>query len=181
MTANGTVNTLGLIPYMVKVEAYITPGLPYFSIIGVPDASLSPLREQIRNAVESTGRTWPQQRVTVNLSPASIPKQGSQIALPIALAVIHAMEGQPESAEETCVLGGIDANGNVTPITNLTPMLDYCRNHGIDSIITPKTNHEETTHTGIDAHEVETLEEAIAKIKTITSPEQGTGTQPAVR
>ena len=72
-----SVGLIGLKAFIVQVQAFISPGLPYFSIIGLPDASLSEARERVKSACQATGFGWPQTRVTVNMSPAAMPKRGS--------------------------------------------------------------------------------------------------------
>ena len=69
-----SVGLIGLKAFIVQVQAFISPGLPYFSIIGLPDASLSEARERVKSACQATGFGWPQTRVTVNMSPAAMPK-----------------------------------------------------------------------------------------------------------
>lgn len=85
-----SVGLIGLKAFTVTMQAFISPGLPYFSIIGLPDTSLSEARERVKSACQASGFTWPQTRVTVNLSPASMPKRGSSYDLAIAAAVLSA-------------------------------------------------------------------------------------------
>ena len=82
-----SVGLIGLKAFIVQVQAFISPGLPYFSIIGLPDASLSEARERVKSACQATGFGWPQTRVTVNMSPAAMPKRGSSHDLAIAASV----------------------------------------------------------------------------------------------
>lgn len=92
MAIGGTlsVGLVGLKAFTVTMQAFISPGLPYFSIIGLPDTSLSEARERVKSACQASGFPWPQTRVTVNLSPASMPKRGSSYDLAIAAAVLCA-------------------------------------------------------------------------------------------
>ena len=68
---------------MVEVEAHLAPSLPGFTLVGLPDASLAEARDRVRAAMTSSGIPWPQRRITVNLSPASLPKAGSGFDLAI--------------------------------------------------------------------------------------------------
>ena len=80
-----SVGLIGLKAFIVQVQAFISPGLPYFSIIGLPDASLSEARERVKSACQATGFGWPQTRVTVNMSPAAMPKRQVGVVLVILL------------------------------------------------------------------------------------------------
>ena len=85
-----TRGSLGLTPPLVVVEAHIAPGLPSFSIVGLPEGALRESRERVRSAIINSGFTFPQGRITVSLAPANLPKQGSRYDLPIALALLMA-------------------------------------------------------------------------------------------
>ena len=79
----GAVALVGLTGHLVEVEAHLAASIPGFTLIGLPDASLSEARDRVRAAVTSSGMSWPQRKVTVNLSPASLPKHGSAFDLAI--------------------------------------------------------------------------------------------------
>lgn len=81
-----SVGLIGLKAFIVQIQAFVSPGLPYFSIIGLPDTSLSEARERVKSACQASGFKWPETRVTVNLSPASMPKKGSSHDLAIGPA-----------------------------------------------------------------------------------------------
>ena len=78
----------GVVGHVIEVEAHLAPSLPAFTLVGLPDASLNESRDRVRAAVTSSGLSWPQRRITVNLSPASLPKSGSVTDLAIAVAVL---------------------------------------------------------------------------------------------
>ena len=80
----------GLAGNVIDIEAHMAASLPAFTIVGLPDASLQEARDRVRAAVASSGLTWPNRRITVNLSPASLPKSGSGTDLGIAVAVLSA-------------------------------------------------------------------------------------------
>src|SRR6188768_755678 len=79
---------VGLTGHVVDVEAHLAPSLPAFTLVGLPDASLTESRDRVRAAVTSSGLTWPNRRITVNLSPATLPKSGSGFDLGIAVAAL---------------------------------------------------------------------------------------------
>ncbi|OZG57928.1 ATPase AAA [Bifidobacterium tissieri] len=134
----------GLKAFTVSMQAYISPGLPYFSIIGLPDTSLSEARERVKSACASAGFSWPETRVTVNLSPASLPKSGAAHDLAIAASVLCAGGAIPhDSLSDTLVLGELKLDGTVLPVTGLLPILLHARNSGIAKAFIPHSNHEE--------------------------------------
>ena len=122
-----SVGLIGLKAFIIQLQAFISPGLPYFSIIGLPDASLSEARERVKSGCTAAGVAWPQTRVTVNMSPASLPKRGSSHDLAIAASVLSA-QGiiDPECLTDTVVLGELNLDGTVLPINGLLPILLWC-------------------------------------------------------
>jgi len=75
------VSLVGLNGHMIEVEAHLAASIPGFTLVGLPDASLAEARDRVRAAMTSSGLAWPQRRITVNLSPASLPKAGSSFDL----------------------------------------------------------------------------------------------------
>ncbi|PWG59784.1 YifB family Mg chelatase-like AAA ATPase [Bifidobacterium catulorum] len=158
-----SVGLVGLKAFTITMQAYISPGLPYFSIIGLPDASLSEARERVKSACSAAGFAWPQTRVTVNLSPASLPKSGASHDLAVAASVLCAGGAIPHDAfEQTLVMGELRLDGCVLPITGLLPMLLHARNRGIARAFIPHGNLEEAELVpGIDIVPVRHLGELI--------------------
>lgn len=139
-----SVGLIGLKAFTVTMQAFISPGLPYFSIIGLPDTSLSEARERVKSACQASGFTWPQTRVTVNLSPASMPKRGSSYDLAIAAAVLSAAGTiPPESLLSTVVVGEVNLDGTVLPVNGLLPILLHAREQGVERVIVPQANMDE--------------------------------------
>ena len=81
---------------IVEVQCAVTPGLPAFSIVGLPDKAVSEARDRVRTALASMAIALPSKRITVNLSPADLPKEGSHFDLPIALALLAALDIIPQ-------------------------------------------------------------------------------------
>lgn len=86
-----TVAYLGLEARAVEVQCQIAPGLPRFAIVGLPDKAVGESRERVQSALAAMGLALPPKRITINLSPADLPKEGSHYDLPIALALLAAM------------------------------------------------------------------------------------------
>lgn len=139
-----SIGLVGLKAFAIQVQAFVSQGLPYFSIIGLPDTSLSEARERVKAAASATGFKWPQTRVTVNLSPASLPKRGAAHDLAIAVAVMSASGVLPQTENDsTLILGELNLDGTILPITGLLPILLFAREIGISHAIIPIENLEE--------------------------------------
>ncbi|MCO6416433.1 YifB family Mg chelatase-like AAA ATPase [Siccirubricoccus sp. KC 17139] len=106
----------------VEVQVQIAPGLPAFLIVGLPDKAVAESRERVRAAMAGMGLSLPPQRVLVNLAPADIPKEGSHFDLPIALAVLAAMEVLPrEEIAGYAALGELSLDGSIQPVAGVLP------------------------------------------------------------
>lgn len=113
---------VGLEGYVVDVEAHLAPSLPTFTLVGLPDAALSEARDRVRAAAASTGLAWPQRRITVSLSPATLPKSGSGFDLAVAVATLAGAGLCPaESAERTVHLAELGLDGRLRPVRGVLP------------------------------------------------------------
>ena len=141
-----SVGLIGLKAFIIQIQAFVSPGLPYFSIIGLPDTSLSEARERVKSACQASGAKWPETRVTVNLSPASMPKRGSSHVLAIATCVLSASGTIPHDClNDSVVLGEVNLDGTVLPINGLLPILLHARDQGVCKVIMPHANLDEAT------------------------------------
>lgn len=117
-----TVAFQGVDARLVEVQCAITPGLPAFSIVGLPDKAVSEARDRVRSAFSSMAIALPSKRITINLSPADLPKEGSHFDLPIALALLAALEIVPgDGAENTVALGELSLDGSLVPVLGALP------------------------------------------------------------
>ena len=106
----------------VEVQCAVTPGVPAFSVVGLPDKAVSEARDRVRTALSSMSIALPSKRITVNLSPADLPKEGSHFDLPIALALLAALEIIPgDAVEETTSLGELSLDGSLVPVVGALP------------------------------------------------------------
>lgn len=109
-----TVAYLGLEARGVEVQCQIAPGVPAFAVVGLPDKAVAESRERVRAALSAIGLALPPKRITVNLSPADLPKEGSHYDLPIALALLGAMGVvDPETLASYVVVGELGLDGRV--------------------------------------------------------------------
>lgn len=106
----------------VDVQAQISPGLPSFTVVGLPDKAIAESRERVRAAIHSMGLALPAKRLTVNLAPADLSKEGSHFDLPIALALLMAMQVLPSDATDGyIVMGELGLDGAILPVSGVLP------------------------------------------------------------
>ena len=117
-----TVAFEGVEARMVEVQCAISPGLPSFAVVGLPDKAVSEAKERVRAALTGMAIALPSKRITINLSPADLPKEGSHFDLPIALALLSALEIIPhEDAARTVALGELSLGGTLVPVAGSLP------------------------------------------------------------
>ena len=117
-----TVAFEGVEARLVEVQCAVVPGLPGFSIVGLPDKAVSEARERVRAALNAMAIALPSKRVTINLSPADLPKEGSHFDLPVALALLAALEILPrDMVENTIALGELSLDGRLVPVLGALP------------------------------------------------------------
>ena len=117
-----TVTFQGVEAREVEVQCAVSPGMPAFSVVGLPDKAVSEARDRVRTAFASMSIALPSKRVTINLSPADLPKEGSHFDLPIALALLAALEIVPKDAAEAVVaLGELSLDGSIVPVVGALP------------------------------------------------------------
>ncbi len=106
----------------VEVQCAVTPGMPAFSIVGLPDKAVSEARDRVRTALSAMAIALPSKRITINLSPADMPKEGSHFDLPIALSLLAALEIIPKDAvESTTSLGELSLDGSLVAVIGALP------------------------------------------------------------
>ncbi|MAY46402.1 MAG: AAA family ATPase [Rhodobacteraceae bacterium] len=117
-----TVAFEGVRARLVEVQCAITAGLPAFAVVGLPDKAVSEARDRVRSALSTMSVALPSRRITINLSPADLPKEGSHFDLPIALALLAALDIIPrETAEQTVALGELSLDGSLVPVVGALP------------------------------------------------------------
>jgi magnesium chelatase family protein len=154
---------LGIDAYLVEVEVDLAPGLPTFAVVGLPDASVKESRERVKAAVQNSGLEFPIRRVTVNLAPADIRKEGSAFDLPIAIGLLCATGVIPESALSSAVLlGELSLDGRVKPIRGALSIALAAERMGMRRLLLPRENAPEAAVIqGIDVHPVDTLPQVV--------------------
>ncbi|RMF87679.1 MAG: ATP-binding protein, partial [Nitrospinota bacterium] len=132
---------LGIEAYLVEVEVDIGPGLPSFSTVGLPDASIRESRERVKAAIINTGFAFPVRRITVNLAPANMKKEGSAFDLPIAVAILRATGlVAEERLPRYLILGELSLDGRIKPVRGALPVAMAARQAGLEGVILPEEN-----------------------------------------
>ena len=133
---------LGLKGIPVRVEADISSGLPKFTIVGLPDAAISESRERIRAAIKNSGLKFPRTRVTVNLAPADLKKQGPIYDLPIALSILIASGAvsQTSITQNSAFLGELSLDGGIRPVHGALLAASMCKENSIERLVVAQEN-----------------------------------------
>jgi len=129
---------IGLQGAIVEVEVDTANGLPTFTVVGLPDAAVQESRERVQAAIRNAGFYFPQKRLTVNLAPAALRKEGPAYDLPIALGVLVAMgQVMPETFAGTLVMGELSLDGSVRHVRGVLPMTALARSEGYRKVFVP--------------------------------------------
>jgi magnesium chelatase family protein len=135
---------VGVEAALVRVEVDVTPGLPAFTTVGLPDSAVRESRERVRTAIRNAGFAFPSDRITVNLAPADLRKEGASFDLPIALGILAAtgavMNGRIGSF---AVVGELALDGQIQGVRGALAVGLACRRQGIDTLVVPLANHTE--------------------------------------
>lgn len=153
----------GIDGFGVTVEIDLARGLPSFTIVGLPNAAVRESRERVTAAIKNNGFDFPTKRITVNLAPADVRKEGAAFDLPIALGILMA-SGQLEGkgAEGSVILGELALDGTLKSVRGVLPVACYARESGSRAIIVPEVNAPEAAvMTGLEVVPCRDLDEAI--------------------
>lgn len=138
-----TCTLMGLEGKEVEVESDITSGLPAFNIVGLPDSSIKESKDRVRVALINSGYKFPPGRITINLSPADLKKEGTQLDLPIAVSLLSSM-GVVESFDtDICFLGELSLDGRILPVSGALAMTISMREKGFKKFIIADGNKDE--------------------------------------
>lgn len=146
----------------VNVEVDVSNGLPAFDIVGLADTAVKESKERVRTAIKNSGRKVPTQRITANLAPADVKKEGSTLDLSIAVGVLKASGQLLADVNETVFLGELSLDGSVRKINGVLPIIISACSDGYKNFVIPADNACEASYVdGINAIPVKTLSEVI--------------------
>jgi magnesium chelatase family protein len=157
---------VGVDGHLVEVEADLGTGMPSYSLVGLPDASLTESRDRVRAAMTNSEQHWPAtKRVTVNLSPASLPKRGSSFDVAIAAAILAAQGVVPQHAfDDAVLLGELGLDGRVRPVRGVLPAVVAAARAGVGAAVVPAANAAEAALVpGVRVTGVRTLAGLVAR------------------
>lgn len=153
----------GIDGIIVSVEADVSDGLPLFEMVGLLNSEVKEARERVRIALKNSGYMLPAKRITVNLSPADIRKEGTVFDLPVAVAILTAFGHiSEENLNKTLIIGELSLNGNVKKVNGVLPFVYSAKQQGFTRCIVPKENAKEgAVVCGIKTYGVSSLREAV--------------------
>ncbi len=140
-----SVSINGIRGSLVRVECYITNGLPMFDVVGLADTAVKESRERVRAAAKSSGLRFPTGRITVNLSPANERKTGTHFDLPILMSVMCAVGAVKRPSANAALLGEVSLDGEIQAINGVLPMAIAAKEAGIETLYVPQQNAAEAT------------------------------------
>jgi magnesium chelatase family protein len=157
---------VGLEPRRVEIEAHVPRGLPGFTVVGLVDRACQEAKHRVRSGVASSRLAWPEARITVNLAPASLRKEGSGFDLPIALAVLAASRQIPAErlAAHACV-GELALDGRIRPVAGTIAVAEGAAGHGLTRVLCAAPSAPEAALAGIEAIPVRHLAEAVSYLR----------------
>ena len=160
-TLSGAV--VGLEASLVEVQCDVARGLPGFVIVGLPDKEVQESRERIRSAIKNSGYEFPAKRITANLAPADLRKEGVGLDLPLALAILAATGQLKLPREDLLFLGELSLDGALRPVRGVLPIALAAREAGLRGVVVPEGNAlEAAVVAGLDVFPVSDLREALA-------------------
>ncbi len=152
----------GLDGFPVEVEVDINNGLPSFDIVGLADTAVKESRERVRSAVKNSGMQIGTKKITVNLAPADLKKEGTALDLSIAIGILSATDQIPNSYKEYVFLGELSLDGSLRHVNGIMPLLISATKEGYKKFIIPKTDEREASYIeSADVYPAESLKEVI--------------------
>ncbi len=153
----------GIEGYPIDVETDVSSGLPHFEIVGLADTAIKEAKERVRSAIKNSAYEYPIKRITINLAPADVKKEGSLYDLAIAVAILSCNEENKIKREKDFVyIGELSFDGTVKQVKGILPLLISARKLGFKKFIIPKANSNEASFiTGIEVYGVNSLTETV--------------------
>ncbi|HKJ45043.1 MAG TPA: YifB family Mg chelatase-like AAA ATPase [Balneolales bacterium] len=156
-------STYGVDAHLIDVETNISAGMPKYFLVGLPDRSISESRDRIEAALKNSSYEMPRGRITVNLAPADLPKEGSAFDLPIAVGFLAASRQlKTQKLKTTLILGELALDGHLRPVKGVLPIAVEAQKQGLENIIVPEPNgFEAAVVKGIDVYAFKHLHQVI--------------------
>jgi magnesium chelatase family protein len=162
---------VGLYPRRVEVEAHLQRGAPAFTIVGLADRACQEAKHRVRSGIASAELEWPRSRLTVNLAPAGLRKEGSGFDLPIALAVLAASDQLPPGAlAGHAAIGELALDGRLRPVPGALVAAEGARRAGLERVVCPAESGAEVALAGVEPVPAAHLAEAVAYLRGLRDP-----------
>ena len=157
---------MGVDGFIVQVETDIANGLPSFDIVGLPDAAVRESKERVRAAIKNADLSFPVKKITINLAPAHIKKEGASFDLPISMAILAAAgQVNMQAISEYLFIGELSLNGELRKVNGALPIAIAARNKGFRKLIVPQENaHEAAAVKGIEIYPAKTLRQIVGHL-----------------
>lgn len=167
-----SITLIGVQGHVVDIDVHLG-GMPGFRVVGLPDASLTEARDRVRAAVLSSNEPWPLQRITVSLSPASLPKRGSHFDLGMAVAILAATEDDPRiDADDVVFLGELALDGRLRTVQGVLPATLAAARAGHTRLVVPEPNVDEARLVpGIQVLGARSLRQVLALVRGLPVPD----------
>lgn len=158
-----TCSLLGVDAFLVEVEVDLSPGLPCFATVGLPDSVVRESKDRVKAALQNSGYHFPMERITVNLAPAHLKKEGAGFDLPIGIGILAASGViDPARAEKALLIGELSLDGRVKPVAGVLPMALQARDSGYHDVFLPAENGPEAAIVeGLAVHPVAHLTDVV--------------------
>ncbi|MFI6403524.1 YifB family Mg chelatase-like AAA ATPase [Streptomyces sp. NPDC050548] len=169
-----SVALVGVEGVVVEVQADLEPGVAAFTLVGLPDKSLTESKDRVRAAVVNSGAAWPQKKLTVGLSPASVPKSGSGFDMAVAAAVLGAAERiDPRVLADIVMIGELGLDGRVRPVRGILPAVLAAADAGYEQVVVPECAAAEASLVpGVSVLGVRSLRQLIAVLADEPVPDE---------
>lgn len=152
----------GLEGVCVTVEADVSKGLPAYDLVGLPDAAVKESKERVRSAIKNSALEFPMHKITINLAPAYVKKEGSAFDLPVAVSILLAYGVLEADVHDTVFLGELALNGDLRPVTGVLPSLISARDKGFTKFVVPQDNAKEAGFIcGVEVYAAKNLKEVV--------------------
>ena len=139
-----TMSTQGLDGYLIEVQVDVSPGMPDWIIVGLPDTSVKEAKERVRTAIKNSGYEFQSKKIVVNLAPANTRKEGSLFDLPIAIGILTNFgKIKKQNLEDTVFVGELSLDGKINKAKGVLPICIEAKKIGIKRIILPRENAKE--------------------------------------
>lgn len=156
----------GMEAFAVTVECDISSGLPRFDVVGLPDTVVKESRERVRSTIKNCKLEFPLSRITVNIAPADIKKEGALYDLPVLIAILKSSGQIKENVDDYAFIGELALDGEIRSARGILPMIMSAKEHGINKVFVPEENaYEGSVVDGVEVYPASHIKDVLLHIK----------------